>query len=191
MATYLISTQTIKDMFSMSSNIDDKWIRSSILVAQDFYLRGTKDGYDAIMGKTFFEAFCARFDTQSLTAAELLLVPYLRNVLTYMTMNEALPFMKDKIVNTGVQTQTPDQNTPTSDAAFYRMLNQIKKTGEYYIEMMKEYLCDNKNDFPEYLQSNNRPNQDESNNWPILTRRNSSCGGNCRRFGSCNCGCDH
>jgi hypothetical protein len=158
MATYLISTDYIKNNSLVDFNVDDKFIKISIGDAQDQIL-------EPVIGTTLYEKLLHDTSNSILTSDYQLLIvnkiyPFLLQAVLYkLTMNLIYRLTNSSVVK--------DSNE-VSSAISMEELNVIRQEREnamrYHQDKLIKYLKNNTSKYPEYDDSDIEGN-DATNIW--------------------------
>tara|TARA_R110001606_G_scaffold27266_1_gene87345 strand:- start:45 stop:617 length:573 start_codon:yes stop_codon:yes gene_type:complete len=83
-------------------------------------------------------------------AYKTLLDDYIGDFLPIMAMYHAIPFLRFKIENGNIYSKTSETGNSLSSEEAQHLREECKNTGEYYLERMIDYICNNSTLFPEY-----------------------------------------
>jgi len=83
-------------------------------------------------------------------AYKTLLDDYIGDFLPIMAMYHAIPFLRFKVENGNIYSKTSETGTALSTEEAQHLREECKNTGEYYLERMIDYICNNNSLFPEY-----------------------------------------
>jgi len=83
-------------------------------------------------------------------AYKTLLDDYIGDFLPIMAMYHAIPFLRFKVENGNIYSKTSETGTALTTEESQHLREECKNTGEYYLERMIDYLCNNNTLFPEY-----------------------------------------
>ena len=79
-----------------------------------------------------------------------LLNDYIAEVLPSYCLWMAIPFLRYKIENGNIFSKTSETGDALSTEEAQQLRNEIMNNGEYYMERMVDYLCNNSSLFPEF-----------------------------------------
>jgi hypothetical protein len=79
-----------------------------------------------------------------------LLDDYIGDFLPIMAMYHAIPFLRFKVENGNIYSKTSETGTALSTEEAQHLREECKNTGEYYLERMIDYICNNSTLFPEF-----------------------------------------
>jgi len=137
----LISPTLVKETLIINNNIDDKYIESSILYAQDAHLTG-------ILGfKQYQDLLNTAYNDQLSGSSYEPCWNTIESLLLYATEYELL---KETYTQLGVKglTQQTDENTVIANPQLYGMkLGEIKKKISFYTTQLINYVKDNQTNF--------------------------------------------
>ena len=83
-------------------------------------------------------------------AYKTLLDDYIGDFLPIMAMYHAIPFLRFKVENGNIYSKTSETGNSLSSEEAQHLREECKNTGEYYLERMIDYICNNSTLFPEY-----------------------------------------
>tara|TARA_R100001594_G_scaffold121338_1_gene157156 strand:+ start:479 stop:1057 length:579 start_codon:yes stop_codon:yes gene_type:complete len=150
MANYVlfISEQKLKDSTAVNLNVDVDLLLPFIRQAQKLYVE-TKLGTDLnqkikdlIVAGTIGNVGNEYYKT--------LLDDYIGDMLPNMALFHAIPFLRFKVENGNIYSKTSETGTSLSTEEAQHLREEVKNTGEYYMERMIEYIKNNTTQFPEY-----------------------------------------
>ena len=144
----LITERYIKENTPLSQNISAKDIINNIIPAQDLHVQ-------PIMGTNFYNYLLTKYDNQTLSADEIILVEYIQPGLAYRSASMTLPFLNYQIKNKGVQTQNGDNSESVGSGVVTYLKNELDNRAEFYETRLINYLCENKDLYPNYINDNN------------------------------------
>ena len=83
-------------------------------------------------------------------AYKTLLDDYIGDFLPVMAMYHAIPFLRFKVEAGNIYSKTSETGTALTTEEAQHLREECKNTGEYYLERMIDYICNNNSSFPEY-----------------------------------------
>lgn len=150
MATaHFISETYLKNHSPLSGNIDIGEVYPFARTAEEIYIQ------EAIGTKLFnrlVESLNA--SPRDTTANETTLLKKIRNALVWYTCYDALPFLDIKVRAIGVVRQTSETTTSVTREDISYMRKECKNKGDFYLNMVQKYLCENGDLFDEYRGGN-------------------------------------
>ena len=159
-----ITVKDLKDNSIISGTTDADKLIHFIEVAQDIHIQqylGTRlyeKLQTLIIGNTINDV--ANADYKSLRDT------YIKPMLIWFTQVEYLPFSMFKIDNGGLSKHRGEADDFVNYSDIDRMESKARARAEFYTQRLVDYLCNNSNLFPEYLNNANedlRPNRDNNN----------------------------
>tara|TARA_R100001530_G_scaffold13288_1_gene12306 strand:- start:638 stop:1201 length:564 start_codon:yes stop_codon:yes gene_type:complete len=139
-----ISEQKLKDSTSINLSVDSSYLLPFIRQAQKLYVE-TKLGTDLT------QKLKDEITAGTLAGAYKTLVDdYIGDMLPNMALYHAIPFLRFKVENGNIYSKTSETGTALSTEEAQHLREEVKNTGEYYMERMIEYVTNNTSDFPEY-----------------------------------------
>lgn len=142
---FFISERYLKDNSPMGDNVDVKDIYPYARTAEDIYIHEA-------LGTSLYEHLqdAIAGSPSSLTANETVLVKICRDALVWLTCCEALPFVWVKLRNIGLVKQSGENLETVSIEEMDRIESKLKSKGMFYVNRLKDYLCENSTLFEQY-----------------------------------------
>ena len=145
MSVLFISEQRLKATTAIHGNVDPQDLLPAVIASQDIYVQ-------SLVGATFYQGLKTRVAAGTESNEERLLIneyiaPMLANYALYM----AMPTLAYKIFNKSVSQPTSEESQPATLEQIKYVRDSILNTAEFYRERALEFLCNNDNDYPEYL----------------------------------------
>lgn len=153
-----ISEGYFKEKIPFNTNVDFKDIAPHINISQDMFIQ-------PILGSNFYNELLAKYEAQTLTPDEIVLVNHIKPSVAYRTALAAIPFLTYNVKNKGPQTQSGDFSTSVETSNLSYMNNLLENRAEFYEERLLNYLCENKNLFPGFISDNDddiKPDDDSN-----------------------------
>ena len=139
-----ISEDKLKDSTAINMNVDVEFLLPFVRQAQKLYIE-TKLGTDLtqklkdeITAGTLAGAYKTLVDT------------YIGDCLPNLAFFHAIPFLRFKVENGNIYSKTSETGTALSTEEAQHLREEVKNTGEYYLERMIDYVTNNLSSFPEY-----------------------------------------
>jgi hypothetical protein len=139
-----ISEEKLKDSTAINLNVDVDILLPFVKQAQKLYVE-TKLGTDLttklkneIIANTLAGAYKTLVDD------------YIAEMLPSMALYHAIPFLRFKVENGNIYSKTSETGNALSTEESQHLREEVKNTGEYYMERMIEYVKNNIGSFPEY-----------------------------------------
>jgi hypothetical protein len=143
-----ISEDKLKDSTAINMNVDVEFLLPFVKQAQKLYVE-TKLGTDLnqkikdlITAGTINDPVNANYKT--------LLDTFIGDYLPNMALFHAIPFLRFKIENGNIYSKTSENGVALTTEEAQHLREEIRNTGEYYMERMIDYIKNNISLFPEY-----------------------------------------
>ena len=156
-----ISEDKLKDATSIGLNVDPEFLLPFIKQAQKLYVE-TKLGThlnnklkDLIIAGTINDPANVNYKT--------LLNTYIGDMLPNFALYHAIPFLRFKIENGNIYSKTSENGVALTTEEAQHLREEIRNTGEYYMERMIDYIKNNISYFPEYSQNSREDVSPDSN----------------------------
>ena len=145
MANVLFISETfLKQNTQVSDNVDVKYIRESILWAQDTEIQ-------TVLGSTLYNRLKDDITNSTLAGVYQTLVDdYIQVCLKHYVTAECLAMAHYKITNKGLQIQDSEQSSPASTSSVNFLVEKETNKAEWYKQRLINYLCENSSSFSEY-----------------------------------------
>ena len=145
MANVLFISETfLKQNTQVSDNVDVKYIRESILWAQDTEIQ-------TVLGSTLYNKIKDEIDASTLAGVYKTLVDdYIQVTLKHYVTAECLAMAHYKITNKGLQIQDSEQSSPASTSGVNFLVEKEINKVDWYKQRLINYLCENSSSYPEY-----------------------------------------
>ena len=146
---YFVTERYLKLYGMITSNVDASDFTPLIQFASKAFVKKQ-------IGSYFFDDLLAKYNAQTLSPAEIEVVDIMKFAIAWRATAEAVLSLSYQLKNKGIQRQRDDQ----SDAAEMNEItfmydNYIQKALYFELEL-KQFLLDNKNDYPVYLDRLNK-----------------------------------
>jgi hypothetical protein len=139
-----ISEDKLKDSTAIGMNVDVDLLLPFVRQAQKLYVE-TKLGTD-LTQKLKDEIIAGTLAG----AYKTLVDDYIGDMLPNMALYHAIPFLRFKVENGNIYSKTSENGTALSTEEAQHLREEVKNTGEYYMERMIDYVTNNLSSFPEY-----------------------------------------
>lgn len=138
----IISIEQMKELTSISENVDVELLRPFLFTAQEMYIR-------PLLGDSMMDDLVN--DAQSGgTKYEFLIENYLYFPLAYATWHSAAPFLHYKTQKKGVVKQYSENSDNVTVEEFGIYAQRIENLMTYYLDRAKDYLEENEDSYPLY-----------------------------------------
>ena len=143
-----ISEAKLKDSTAINLNVDVELLLPYVRQAQKLYVE-TKLGTD-LNQKLKDLIVAGTVGNAGNEAYATLLNDYIGDMLPNWAFYHAIPFLRFKIENGNIYSNTSETGTALSTEEAQHLREEVRNTGEYYIERMIEYIKNNISRFHEY-----------------------------------------
>jgi hypothetical protein len=143
--TTIITINDIKEVTSISNNIDVEQLEPFLMTSQDLHIR-------PILGDALMDAVISSVGTGG-TDYTTLVENYILKALAYASWHSAAPFLHMKTQKKGIVKQNSDNSDNIDINEFGIYSERIESTMTFYLRRLKEYLDDNKELYPLYSAS--------------------------------------
>jgi len=139
-----ISEEKLKDSTAINMNVDVDLLLPFVRQAQKLYV-------EPKLGTTLYEHLKTEIINGTLANQDKTLVDdYIGDLLPNMALYHAIPYLRFKVENGNIFAKTSENGTALSTEEAQNLREEVKNTGEYYIERMIEYITNNISLFPKY-----------------------------------------
>jgi hypothetical protein len=143
-----ISEEKLKDSTSVNLNVDPDLLLPFVKQSQALYCE-TKLGTQLTDKlKTLITA--GTLNNPANAAYKTLIDDYISEFLPNMALYHAIPYLRFKIENGNIYSKTSETGNSLSTEEAQHLREEIKNTGEYFINRMIDYIKNNLASFPEY-----------------------------------------
>ena len=139
-----ISEEKLKDSTAIGMSVSVDLLLPFVRQAQKLYVE-TKLGTD-LTQKLKDEIIAGTLAG----AYKTLVDDYIGDMLPNMALYHAIPFLRFKVENGNIYSKTSENGTVLSESEAQHLREEVKNTGEYYMERMIDYVTNNISSFPEY-----------------------------------------
>ena len=139
-----ISEAKLKDSTAINLNVDVDLLLPFVREAQKLYV-------ETALGTDLTQKLKDEITAGTLAGAYKTLVDdYIGDFLPSMALYHAIPYLRFKIENGNIFSKTSETGTALSTEEAQHLREEVKNTGEYYMERMIDYVTNNLSSFPEY-----------------------------------------
>lgn len=140
---FFIDETYLKDNAPLSGNNDISELYVHAKRAEDTYIQ-------IAIGGSLYNRLKDSLIAGNTTADETTLIKLIRDCLVWYICYDALPFLNFKLRNIGVIAQTTDKSETADRADVTYLRKSCKDTGDLYLQLLQNYLCENSEKFDEY-----------------------------------------
>jgi len=130
--TLLITIEDIKNVTSISDNVDVSILEPFLATSQDMYIR-------PVVGDSLMDAMIASVASGG-TQYQALIDNYILKALAYSTWFSAAPFLHFKTHKKGIVVQSSDNSTNVTPEEFSIYVQRIENNQTFYLRRLKDYL---------------------------------------------------
>lgn len=146
---YFVTERYLKLYGMITSNVDASDFTPLIQFASKAFIKKQ-------IGSYFFDDLLTKYNNQTLNSDETELVEIMQFAIAWRATAEAVLSLTYQLKNKGLQKQNDDNaDSVEKDEATFMYDNYIQKAQYFELEL-KQFLLDNKNDYPVYLDKLNK-----------------------------------
>lgn len=145
--TLFITENYIKTYTPIGQLVQFSEIEPTALIVQQSW---TQD----ILGSNFYYYLLNKFETQTLNPDEIILMNYIKPALAYRVADKTLPFIQFQIRNKGAMVQRGDYSDAVDIDTLRYLREELSGSAEFHEKRLIEWLCVNRNLYPEYRNDN-------------------------------------
>ena len=144
MESTLVTVEQLKQLTSLSQNLDCELLQPHLLIAQQLYIQ-------PILGDALYNDIIAKFDTNSISGnTSTLLDQYITPAIGFASWFSSAPFLHMRTQRAGIQTLASPDNTPISVEELSLYIARVETLKDFYCTRLQKYLDDNEALFPLY-----------------------------------------
>jgi len=143
-ATRIIGVEYLKNNSPIIKNVEEDVLITSIQKAQNVNM-------DSVLGTNLLNAILSKIDNDTLSGDyQTLVVDYVAPALVEWSVYYAMPFIANKMENTGMVQKSGENSTPVDLQTLKFMRDDVRNVAEFYTQKIAKYLCANDILFTEY-----------------------------------------
>jgi len=140
-----ISEARLKRLTAVHDNVEPQELTPFVVQAQDIYIQ-------EILGTYFYQSLKDKITNDTISGYyQTLLNDYIAPTLANYAVYLAFPSLNYKIKNKAVLTPTSEESQSTDLSSLKYVRGSVQDTAQFYAQRTREYLRDNQEQFPEYL----------------------------------------
>ena len=140
----MIHPNEIKANNFVDENVDDKYIRNSIVIAMNLHMM-------PFLGTGLFDEIKGQIENETITAAnQSLLSDYIQPALEWWTLYELIEPLTYKISNKSIMKKSSENSSPISQTEVVNLKNKFQNIAEERTQRLISYLCENSVSYPLY-----------------------------------------
>ena len=143
-----ISEAKLKDSTAINLNVDVDLLLPYVRQAQKLWCE-TRLGTD-LNDKLKDLIVAGTVNLPANAAYKTLLDDYIGDFLPIMALYHAIPFLRFRVEGGNIYSKNSETGTALSTEEAQHFREECKNTGEYYLERMIDYICNNSTLFPEF-----------------------------------------
>jgi len=149
----LITEDEVKTYTEISGNVDIDKFCPWIPIAQDKHIKNA-------IGEECYNDLLTAKDADTLSALQITLLDGnnkqflgIKQALAWWVLWYAYPNLHSNVSNTGIHTKNGEGFTAIDSSLLEQRMNRAKDQGQYYVDQLIKYICDNQSDYPCYYNS--------------------------------------
>lgn len=140
-----ISEARLKKLTAIHDNVEPQELTPFVQQAQDIYIQD-------VLGTKFYQSLKDKITGNTVTGNyKVLLDDYIAPTLANYAVYLAFPSLNYKIKNKAIMTPTSEESSVVDLSSIKYVRGSILDTAQFYGERTREYIVDNQEQFPEYL----------------------------------------
>jgi len=146
---YFITEKFLKVYGIITSNVDASDFTPLIQFASKAFVKKQ-------IGSYFFNDLLTKYNNQTLSQEEIELVEIIQFAIAWRACGEAGVTLSWQLKNKGYQVQRDDQSEAPEAKTVWELYDHYIQKAQYFELELKQFLIDNKNDYPVYLDKLNK-----------------------------------
>lgn len=139
---FFVDEDYIRENTPIDDNVDAKLFKMARREAQDTHIRD-------VIGSGIYDQLCDQINADTLSALNTTLISnYIAPCLKYYVLYESAGTISFQILNKGISTRNSEYQQPADINAITSLMNRWKDKAEYYANRLRDYLCENENNYP-------------------------------------------
>lgn len=157
---YFITETYIKETTGISNNVDPQDVMPYVRPAAELHT-------SLILGREYFDDLVTKYNAETLTAAEIILVEHIQPAVAWRGASLAISFSWSQFKNKGPQFQNGTFSSTLDLNSLTYMRNEYENMAEYYENRVLKFLQLNKTTYPGWTADSNTDDTapDETTNW--------------------------
>lgn len=136
-----ISESNLKENTSVSNNVSPKLLLPYVSLAQELYIL-------PVLGEDLYEQIIDQISGGTISSTNQTLIDKSVKTVVFYSLYESLPFIRNRIDQTGVVFNVDDRYEAVDITSFNALRQSIKNNAESFMDQFKDWLCENKSDYP-------------------------------------------
>jgi len=146
---YFVTERYLKLYGMITNNVDASDFTPLIQFASKAFIKKQ-------IGSYFFDDLLAKYNAQTLSPDEIELVDIMKFAIAWRATAEAVISLSYQLKNKGIQRQRDDNSDAAEMKEITFMYDNYIQKAQYFEVEMKQFLIDNKNNYPVYLDKLNK-----------------------------------
>jgi len=146
---YFVTERYLKLYGMITNNVDASDFTPLIQFASKAFVKKQ-------IGSYFFDDLLAKYNAQTLSANEIEVVDIMKFAIAWRATAEAVLSLSYQLKNKGIQRQRDDNSDAAEMNEITFMYDNYIQKAQYFELELKQFLLDNKNDYPVYLDKLNK-----------------------------------
>ena len=148
MATYFITESYLKSQTPITANVDVTDVTPFIKTQSEMRVQ-------PILGTYFYDIILAKYNAQTLTANEEILVSKIQPLIAWRSAEDAVFNLTYQLKNKGLQKQDGDNSTSVSPDEMAFGMKMYSQKAAFYEQRLFKYLEDNRDLFADFTSKSN------------------------------------
>lgn len=146
---FFITEEWLKKHTPLTKNLDVTEITPWLETCAKLWIK-------PLLGKVFFDDLLIKFNNNTLSSDEMVLVNHIKFALAWKSAAEVIDGATYQLKNKGVVQQSGDNIESVELSEVQYLKSQYMHKGENFEEQVYDYLKDNKDLYPVFMQENNK-----------------------------------
>lgn len=146
---YFVTENYIKEHTAITANCDVKDIMPFIATNSDMWAQ-------SVLGSYFYEYLLTKYNAQTLSAAEEILVAKIQPLVAWRAASDAVFALSRKLKNKGIQRQDGEYSSSVELNELSFAMRHYSQKAEFYTERLRNFLKENKADYAEFIAKENK-----------------------------------
>lgn len=146
---YFVTERYLKLYGMITNNVDASDFTPLIQFASKAFIKKQ-------IGSYFFDDLLVKYNAQTLSPDEIELVDIMKFAIAWRATAEAVISLSYQLKNKGIQRQRDDNSDAAEMKEITFMYDNYIQKAQYFEAEMKQFLIDNKNNYPVYLDKLNK-----------------------------------
>jgi len=145
---YFVTETYIKVRTAITANAQSDDIIPFVATASDMWMQ-------PILGTYFYDDLLAKYNAQTLSANETILVAKIQPCVAWRAASDAVLSLSIQLKNKGLQKQNSDNSEAVEDSTISFVMSHYQQKAESYESFLVAWLKENEDLFPEFISDDN------------------------------------